>query len=144
MKFSANKFWTNWARAKLTAPLSPLVKCASEYVYHDLTRSSSSVDLRSRDLYVTSGSEGISFDASWWAECNETMHGAVALSYANLLAKMLTFNDVTWLHGCQIVKFVSRESGMVMNDVIHDRGCYYEYLWKKSSWFSPHRLIIKR
>ena len=60
------------------------------------------------------------------------MHVAVALFYAKLLAKtfwwpFMTSHDLT----ADTAKIASRESGMVMTDVIHDRGCYYdEYLSK--------------
>ena len=57
------------------------------------------------------------------------MDGAVALFYAKIDQKkniLETFDDVAWPHGCHTAKFAS---GMVMTDVIHDRGCYYnEYL----------------
>ena len=37
-----------------------------------------------------------------------------------------------------MAKIASRESGMVMNDVIHDMGCYYdEYLSKMSQLIFP-------
>ena len=52
-----NNFWDNRARAKPTAPLRSSRWYASECVYHDLIRSMSLVDLRSRDLYVTSRSK---------------------------------------------------------------------------------------
>ena len=55
-EFFSNNFWTNWARAKLRAP-SRSSRYASKYVYNDLIRSRSSVDLRSRDLYVNSRSK---------------------------------------------------------------------------------------
>ena len=105
-----NNFWTNWARAKPASPSGSSRWYTSEYVYHDLIRSRSSGDLRSRDLYMTLRSKCISFDASWWAEHNETMHGTVALFYAKLLVKhiLVTFDDVTWPHGCHVAKFASR------------------------------------
>ena len=53
----------------------------------------------------------------------------------NILA---TFDDVTWPHGCRIAKVASRESGMVMTDIMHDRDCYYdEYLSKMSQLIFP-------
>ena len=51
---------------------------------------------------------------------------------------LVTLDDVTWPHGWHIAKIASRESGMVMTDVIHDMGCYYdEYLSKMSQLIFP-------
>ena len=99
-KLFANNLWTNRARAKLTAPSGSSRWYASKYTYHDLIRSKSRGDLRSRDLNVTSRSKCISFDAAWWAEYNETMHGDVTLFYAKLLANtfwwpLMTSHDLT-------------------------------------------------
>ena len=47
----------------------------------------------------------------------------------------MTSNDLT---ADKIAKIASRESGMVMNDVIHDRGyCYDEFLSKMSKLIFP-------
>ena len=65
------------------------------------------------------------------------MHGAVALFYAKLLANKLlvTFDDVTRSHDCYIAKFAA--SGMVMTDVIYDRGCYINDICENEQVF-PH------
>ena len=44
----ANNFWTNWVRAKLSAPSRSSRWYASKYVYHDLIRLRLRGDLRSR------------------------------------------------------------------------------------------------
>ena len=69
------------------------------------------------------------------------MHGAVAPFYAKLFAKkniLVNLDDITRPHGLHIAKIASRESGKVMTDAIHDRGCYYaEYLSKMSQLVFP-------
>ena len=51
---------------------------------------------------------------------------------------LVTLDNVTLSHGWYLAKIASRESGMVMTDVIHDRGCYYDgYLSKMSQLIFP-------
>ena len=135
--FFANNFWANWVRAKLRAQSRSSRWYASKYAYHDLIRSRSRGDLRSRDLkfkmYI------IRCVLMRWTQWD---HARCCSSFlCEVIGKniLVTRDDITWPHGWHIAKIASRDSGMVMTDVIHDRGCYYdEYLSKMSQLiFSP-------
>ena len=66
-----------------------------------------------------------------WAQWDHALCCSSFLCQAIGKHILVTFDDVTWPHGCNIAKCLCRQSRIVMTDVIHGRVCYYEFfLWK--------------